>query len=125
MRDLTGERGQDVAADSTSIQHRKGLLRAIVVNVEGYRFGAHKAEDLLTWCADFRIPMVSLWWLSTENLARAPADVAAVLMVIEREDRRVAPPGSDRTPADPNSPMGAARRSSMRWPVPVRPLQPR
>jgi undecaprenyl pyrophosphate synthase len=29
--------------------------------------------------------MVSLWWLSTENLAREPHEVAAVLSVIEEK----------------------------------------
>ncbi len=40
---------------------------------------------MLTWCADLTIPMVSLWWLSTENLARESADVMAVLTVIEQK----------------------------------------
>jgi short-chain Z-isoprenyl diphosphate synthase len=40
---------------------------------------------VLTWCAELKIPMISLWWLSTENLARASEDVAAVLSVIEEK----------------------------------------
>src|SRR5262249_21420692 len=52
-------------------------------NFKGYRLGATKAEEVLTWCAQLRIPMVTLWWLSTENLSREVVDVSAVLEVIE------------------------------------------
>lgn len=51
--------------------------------MEGYRRGAAKAEEVLTWCADLGIPLVTLWWLSTENLRRHPEEVAPVLEVIE------------------------------------------
>jgi short-chain Z-isoprenyl diphosphate synthase len=50
---------------------------------EGYRLGAAKTEEVLTWCADLGIPVVTLWWLSTENLTRQPDEVAAVLGIIE------------------------------------------
>jgi short-chain Z-isoprenyl diphosphate synthase len=63
--------------------HRRYAREAGFSNIKGYRLGAAKAEEVLTWCAELRIPMVTLWWLSTENLSREPADVAAVLEVIE------------------------------------------
>jgi len=50
---------------------------------EGYRLGATKTEAVLAWCLELEIPLVSLWWLSLENLHRDPDDVAAVLEVIE------------------------------------------
>jgi len=50
---------------------------------EGYRIGAEKTEEVLAWCAELSIPTVTLWWLSTENLTRAPGEVADVLQVIE------------------------------------------
>ena len=50
---------------------------------EGYRMGAEKTEEVLAWCAELGIPTVTLWWLSTENLAREPEEVADVLQVIE------------------------------------------
>src|SRR5262249_18590924 len=50
---------------------------------EGYRLGATKTESVLGWCLELGIPMVTLWWLSLENLHRDPDDVAAVLEVIE------------------------------------------
>lgn len=53
--------------------------------VEGYRLGAEKTEELLAWCAELGIPTVTLWWLSTENLARQPDEVGDVLRVIEEK----------------------------------------
>jgi short-chain Z-isoprenyl diphosphate synthase len=64
--------------------HRRYARHAGISNLGGYRLGAAKAEEVLIWCAELHIPMVTLWWLSTENLSREPADVAAVLDVIER-----------------------------------------
>ncbi len=63
--------------------HRRYAREAGFSNVKGYRLGAAKTEEVLAWCAQLRIPMVTLWWLSTENLSREPDDVAAVLEVIE------------------------------------------
>jgi short-chain Z-isoprenyl diphosphate synthase len=63
--------------------HRRYARHAGLSNLEGYQRGATKTEDVLAWCAELKIPTVSLWWLSTENLAREPDDVAAVLAVIE------------------------------------------
>ena len=63
--------------------HRRYAREAGFSNVKGYRHGAAKAEEVLTWCTELRIPMVTLWWLSTENLTRDPDDVAAVLEVIQ------------------------------------------
>ncbi len=63
--------------------HRRYARHVRLSNQEGYRHGAAKAKEVLTWCAELRIPMVRLWWLSTENLAREPDEVTAVLSVIE------------------------------------------
>jgi short-chain Z-isoprenyl diphosphate synthase len=58
--------------------HRRYAREARLSNLHGYRLGATKAEHVLAWCAELRIPMVTLWWLSTENLDRDPEDVSAV-----------------------------------------------
>ncbi len=65
--------------------HRRYAREAGFSNVKGYRLGAAKAEEVLAWCTQLGIPMVTLWWLSPENLSREPDDVAAVLEVIERK----------------------------------------
>ena len=52
---------------------------------EGYLLASVKTEEVLTWCAALGIPIVTLWWLSTENLTREPDEVAAILQVIEQK----------------------------------------
>ena len=38
----------------------------------GHRAGADKAEELLAWCDDLGIPVVTIWALSTDNFKRDP-----------------------------------------------------
>ena len=52
---------------------------------EGYLLASLKTEEVLTWCAGLGIPVVTLWWLSTENLTREPDEVTAILRVIEKK----------------------------------------
>ena len=52
---------------------------------EGYLLASVKTEEVLTWCAALGIPVVTLWWLSTENLTREPDEVATILQVIEQK----------------------------------------
>ena len=52
---------------------------------EGYLLASLKTEEVLTWCAGLGIPVVTLWWLSTENLTREPDEVNAILRVIEKK----------------------------------------
>jgi short-chain Z-isoprenyl diphosphate synthase len=54
---------------------------------EGHRQGAHKIDELLGWCAELGIPVVTLWLLSPENLERDPDELAALLEVIEEKVR--------------------------------------
>ena len=65
--------------------HRRYAREAGLSNSTGYALGAAKAEEVLAWCADLAIPMVTLWWLSTENFSRDPNEVGAVLDVIEHK----------------------------------------
>jgi short-chain Z-isoprenyl diphosphate synthase len=52
---------------------------------EGYLLASVKTEEVLTWCAALGIPVVTLWWLSTENLTREPDEVATILQIIEQK----------------------------------------
>ena len=52
---------------------------------EGYHLASLKTEEVLAWCAALGIPVVTLWWLSTENLTREPDEVATILRVIEKK----------------------------------------
>lgn len=55
-----------------------------------YAQGARKLDEVLEWCADFAIPAVTLWVLSTDNLARPAAEVSGILAVLESKLRSLA-----------------------------------
>jgi len=57
---------------------------------EGHRRGAEKIDELLSWCVELDIPIVTLWLLSTENLSREPEEVGALLGIIEDKVRDLA-----------------------------------
>jgi short-chain Z-isoprenyl diphosphate synthase len=66
--------------------HRRYAREAGLASLaDGYRMGAEKTEEVLAWCAELGIPTVTLWWLSTENLARHPDEIGDVLRVIEEK----------------------------------------
>lgn len=48
----------------------------------GYRMGAAKIAEMLRWCADAGIEMATVYLLSTENLQRDPAELAALIEII-------------------------------------------
>ncbi len=50
---------------------------------EGYRAGAAKVEQLLSWCDHAGVELVTLWLLSTENLSRPPDELEPLLRIIE------------------------------------------
>src|SRR5262245_62048044 len=50
---------------------------------EIYQRGAEKLDDVLDWCAELRIPAVTLWVFSPENLKRSQAEVSGILSAIE------------------------------------------
>jgi short-chain Z-isoprenyl diphosphate synthase len=58
--------------------------------LEGHRLGAKKLEEVLTWCEELDIRMVSIWILSTENLQRPPEELAGLLQLIENRLRDAA-----------------------------------
>lgn len=50
---------------------------------EGHQAGADRIEDLLRWCAEAGVEVVTLWLLSTDNLARPAAELDPLLEIIE------------------------------------------
>ncbi len=55
-----------------------------------YTVGADKLDDVLAWCVELKIPAVTLWVLSTDNLARNPQEVSGILTAIETKLRKLA-----------------------------------
>ncbi len=58
--------------------------------LEGHRRGASKLEEVLTWCEELDIRMVSIWILSTQNLMRPPEELQGLLGLIENKLRDTA-----------------------------------
>ncbi len=50
---------------------------------DGHRAGAANIENLLTWCEEVGVEVVTLWLLSTDNLSRPAAELAPLLEIIE------------------------------------------
>jgi short-chain Z-isoprenyl diphosphate synthase len=50
---------------------------------DGHRRGADKIRDFLGWCEQVDVEVVTLWLLSTDNLARKPEDLEPLLRIIE------------------------------------------
>lgn len=49
----------------------------------GHRRGADKIDELLAWCTDAGVEVVTLWLLSTDNLSRPAAELDGLLRIIE------------------------------------------
>jgi short-chain Z-isoprenyl diphosphate synthase len=49
----------------------------------GHRRGADKIVDLLGWCDDVGVSVVTLFMLSTDNLRRSESELSALLRIIE------------------------------------------
>ena len=50
---------------------------------EGHQAGADKIQDLLQWCDEAGVEVVTLWLLSTDNLSRPAAELEPLLRIIE------------------------------------------
>jgi tritrans,polycis-undecaprenyl-diphosphate synthase [geranylgeranyl-diphosphate specific] len=53
----------------------------------GHWFGAENAEAFLEWCHDLDLRAVTLYALSTENLAREPTELGELLRLVEERLR--------------------------------------
>jgi short-chain Z-isoprenyl diphosphate synthase len=49
----------------------------------GHQAGADKITDLLGWCEEAKVEVVTLWLLSTDNLTRDPDELEPLLRIIE------------------------------------------
>lgn len=56
----------------------------------GHRAGAAKIVEFLGWCDQAGVQFVTLWLLSTDNLNRPPAELAALFTIIEDTVRDLA-----------------------------------
>ena len=61
---------------------------------DGHRVGAAKIEELLRWCDEARVEVVTLWLLSTDNLSRPADELDPLLKIIENLATDLAAEGS-------------------------------
>ncbi len=48
----------------------------------GHKRGAQKIADLLGWCEEMKVEVVTLWMLSTDNFKRTPEEIETLIEVI-------------------------------------------
>ncbi len=51
----------------------------------GHKLGARKLDDVLQWCSDLNIKIVTIWVFSTDNTQRNKEEVDALLRVIREK----------------------------------------
>lgn len=51
----------------------------------GHKEGAKKLDDVLKWCAEFGVKIVTIWVLSTDNIQRGKGEIDALLQVIKEK----------------------------------------
>ncbi len=59
----------------------------------GHRRGADKIAEVLEWCREAGVEVVTLWLLSTDNVTRPRAELDPLLRIIEDTVRSLATPG--------------------------------
>jgi short-chain Z-isoprenyl diphosphate synthase len=62
---------------------RHGRARGITEPRELYGLGAQKLDEILAWCAELRIPAITLWVFSTENFSRPSDEISGIFAAIE------------------------------------------
>jgi len=59
---------------------------------QGHQAGADRISDLLEWCDDAKVEVVTLWLLSSDNLNRSEDELVPLLGIIEDTVRDLAAP---------------------------------
>jgi short-chain Z-isoprenyl diphosphate synthase len=73
---------------------RYARARGLGDAADGHAAGARHIDVFLDWCLELGIPYVTLWLLSTDNLAREDTEVAALLDIIAETVERMGAQGS-------------------------------
>lgn len=52
---------------------------------DGHRYGAQKVREVIQWCNELEIPVVTLWGLSTDNLKRPREELDKICQIVGDE----------------------------------------
>jgi len=63
--------------------NRRWAAESGSTSAHGHRAGGAKIQEFLGWCEEINVKVVTLWLLSTDNLAREPKELSALLKIIE------------------------------------------
>jgi short-chain Z-isoprenyl diphosphate synthase len=83
--------------------NRRWAKQAGMSTADGHRKGADRIQDLLGWCEETGVEVVTLWLLSTDNLNRPEEELRPLLGIIEGAVRSLA----DASPRWRVNPVGA------------------
>jgi short-chain Z-isoprenyl diphosphate synthase len=64
---------------------RFALKHGLAALSDGHKYGADNADQLVTWCDELRIPVVTLWALSTDNLQRPADELDTIFAIVEEK----------------------------------------
>ncbi|WP_432803599.1 polyprenyl diphosphate synthase [Brachybacterium sillae] len=90
--DHSADASTDSPADASAVlPHHLGIIvdgnrrwaRTVGASTaEGHRRGAERVGEVLGWCRELGIPLVTVWLLSTDNLRRPPSELEALMGII-------------------------------------------
>lgn len=76
---------------------RFAIQRGLMDRSEGHKFGGRKVSDVIEWCNEIEIPVITLWGLSTDNFKRPTNELERIVEVINHmADKFIADGGSGR-----------------------------
>ncbi|MGO4423157.1 undecaprenyl diphosphate synthase family protein, partial [Streptomyces sp. MCAF7] len=73
--------------------NRRWARAAGGTTMQGHKAGASKIQELLGWCNETDVEVVTLWMLSTDNLDRPEEELIPLLGIIEGAVRDLAADG--------------------------------
>ena len=69
---------------TATINRRWGELNG-VSKQEAYETGIRKISDVLSWCQEEEIPMITMWGFSTENFKRDSDEISSLFGLFEKD----------------------------------------
>ncbi len=63
--------------------------RAFGDRLIGHEYGSYKIEDILDWCKDFNVKIITLWAFSTENFNRPKKEVKLLMDLFEKKFKEI------------------------------------